>query len=109
MRLIQVDFDNIMGVNGRMDFPPNKVVVIYGANLQGKTNIINAIRYAFLKEIKRGRRREAYDEWALPTRQEIVSNNIAKVEVIFEHQNTYYKLNRVIFAGGKKRKILCLS
>jgi hypothetical protein len=90
-----------MGVNGRIDFPPNKVTVIYGANLQGKTNIINAIRYAFLKEIKKGRKK-VYDEWTLPTRQEIISNGVAKIESIFEQQNMYYKLTREISAGGRK-------
>jgi hypothetical protein len=91
-----------MDVNGRIDFPPNKITVIYGANLQGKTNIINAIRYAFLKEIKKGRKK-VYDEWALPTRQEMISNGVAKIEVIFEQQNMYYKLTREISAGGRRQ------
>ena len=96
MQLIQAYFKDVMELNGRIDFPQGKAVVIYGANLQGKTNVINIIRYAFLKELKRGRK-NYYDEWALPTREEVApSNGSGEIQIIFEHEGNYYRLKRVI-------------
>lgn len=59
----KADLDDIMELNGSIDFPKGKTVVLYGSNQQGKTNVINAIRYAFLREAKRSSRRKTqYDE-----------------------------------------------
>lgn len=102
MRFLWASFDDILELNGEIEFPKDKVVVLYGANLQGKTNVINAIRFAFLREAKRGRRKIKYDDWALPTRQEVVSDGKANIEVAFEHDGGYYKLHREISAGGRK-------
>jgi len=102
LRFIWANFDGIMELNGEIEFPKGKVVVLYGENLQGKTNLINAIRFAFLRETKRGRKKKEYDDWALPTREEIVANGKANIDVVFEHNGAYYKLNREISAGGRK-------
>jgi len=86
----------MMELNGKIDFPESKVIVIYGANLQGKTNVINAIRYAFLKESRKGRK-GYYDEWALPTREEVIPiDGSGEIQVVFEHERKYYKLERTI-------------
>jgi energy-coupling factor transporter ATP-binding protein EcfA2 len=85
-----------MELNGKVDFPEGKTVVIYGANLQGKTNVINVIRYAFLKESKKGRK-SYYDEWALPTREEVTPlNGSGEIRIVFEHEGKYYMLERII-------------
>ena len=102
LRLIWANFDGILELEGEVEFPRDKIVVLYGANLQGKTNIINAIRFAFLREVKKGRKRIKYDDWALPTRQEVVSNGKASIDVVFEHAGEYYKLYREISAGGRR-------
>jgi len=95
MRLVKATFDNFMELSGKIDFPNGKVVVIYGANLQGKTNVINAIRYAFLKR-RKGGRKKAYDEFSLPTKEEVLGNQEARVEIIFSHGGKYYKLVRSV-------------
>ena len=102
MRFIWANFDGILELNGEVEFPKDKVVVIYGANLQGKTNLINAIRFTFLRETKRGRKRIKYDDWALPTRQEVISDGKAEIDVAFEHAGGYYKLHREISASGRR-------
>lgn len=102
MRFVWANFDGILEMNGEVEFPKNKVVVIYGANLQGKTNLINAIRYTFLREAKKGRKRTIYDDWALPTRQEVVSNGKARIDVVFEHDGEFYRLCREVSAGGRR-------
>lgn len=103
MRLIWAKFDGTLELEGEIDFPENKVTVLYGANQQGKTNIINAIRYAFLKEeLGRKRSRVKYDDWAIPTSQEMVpEEGTAKIIVVFEHNGLYYKLQREISASRK--------
>lgn len=96
MRLIQTCFKDVMELNGEIIFPEDKAVVIYGANLQGKTNVINAIRYAFLKESRKGRKKY-YDEWAIPIREEVAPREgSGEVKIVFEHEGKYYKLERVI-------------
>ena len=102
MRFIRANFDGILELNGQIEFPKDKVVVLYGENLQGKTNVINAIRFAFLRETKRGRKKIEYDDWALPTREEVVSNGRANIDVAFEHDGAFYKLNRKVTAGGRR-------
>ena len=101
----QVDLKGIMELDGRIDFPESKVVVLYGANQQGKTNIINAVRYAFLRDVKGlGRPRKEYDEWMLPTREELVFNKEGKIRILFEHNNVAYLLERRILSGGRREE-----
>ena len=102
MRFLWAKFDGMLELNGEVEFPKDRVTILYGANLQGKTNLINAIRFSFLREVKRGRKRSKYDDWALPTRQEVVSDGKASVEVAFEHDGGYYRLHREVSAGGRK-------
>jgi len=92
----KVEFNNIMELNGTLDFLSNKVIVLYGSNQQGKTNIINAIRYAFLKQVKPRGSRNKYDEWALPRRDEMVFGDEAKVRINFEYNGVPYILERRI-------------
>jgi energy-coupling factor transporter ATP-binding protein EcfA2 len=106
----QVKLDRIMELNGSIDFPKGKTIVLYGFNQQGKTNIINAIRYAFLREAKgSGRPKTAYDEWALPTRKELVFDAEASIEIAFEHNAVPYVLQRNISDGARREELLLYS
>ena len=102
MKLIQVALEGALELEGTIDFPYNKVVVLYGANQQGKTNIVNAIRYAFLKEIGKRKSKLRYDDWVIVSSQEIVPANAdARIEVIFEMNNVKYRLSRSISSRGR--------
>ena len=71
MKLGRVAFEKVMELEGSIDFPPGKTVVIYGENKSGKSNIIHALRYAFLSKVIRGGARSGYDELKLVTGKEI--------------------------------------
>jgi DNA repair exonuclease SbcCD ATPase subunit len=108
LKLIQVTLDGALDLAGTIAFPKDKVVVLYGANQQGKTNMINAIRYAFLKEEKGKRKSKLrYDDWTIPSSQEIspASRN-ARIQIIFEMNNVRYKLSREISRRGKDSAVL---
>jgi len=52
MRLVLVNFNNILGLNGSLNFPEGKPLLIYGANIAGKSNIINMLRYYLIPKTK---------------------------------------------------------
>jgi len=108
MKLIQVTLEGALELEGTLDFPANKIVVLYGANQQGKTNIVNAIRYAFLKEVETKRKsRLRYDDWVLPSSQEIAPlNREAKIQILFETNGVKYKLLRNISSRGRDSPVL---
>src|SRR5437667_952981 len=96
-RLSQAQFEGIMELNGTVDFPPGKNVVLHGANQQGKTNVVNALRYAFLKEVKgRSKRRSEYDDRTLPSQDELLFGKQAGITVSFEHNTNSYVLRRTV-------------
>lgn len=100
----KVNLDRIMELSGEIDFPKDKTLVLYGSNQQGKTNVINAMRYAFLKETKRGKRRAEYDEWAIPSRKELVFDGAASIEILFEHNKILYTLKRTISDNARREE-----
>ncbi len=101
----RVALEGIMELTGVIDFPQSKVVVVYGSNQQGKTNVINAIRYAFLREVKGlGRPKREYDDRLLPTRDELVFGDQASITVNFHHNNASYTLVRSLSSKGKREK-----
>jgi recombinational DNA repair ATPase RecF len=105
LKLKEVHLDCVMELKGIIHFPENKAIVFYGANQQGKTNIINSIRYAFLREVKGVRKsKKEYDEWALPSREELVFNDKGTIKVLFEHNNVLYVLERKILNGGRREE-----
>jgi hypothetical protein len=98
-----VKLEGIMELNGSIDFPPGKAIVIYGSNQQGKTNVINAIRYAFLQDIKKQRKpKKEYDDQRLPTRNELVFGGQAKITVSFQNNNVDYILQRSLQSNGRR-------
>jgi len=107
MKLIEVTLERALELEGTINFPHNKIVVLYGANQQGKTNIVNAIRYAFLKEMGKRRSKLRYDDWVIPSSQEIApANKDARIQVIFEMNNIKYRLTRNISASGRDSSTL---
>ncbi|PKP59809.1 MAG: hypothetical protein CVT88_04595 [Candidatus Altiarchaeales archaeon HGW-Altiarchaeales-1] len=97
MRLINAQFENIMELQGEMAFPDNKIVVIYGSNKSGKSNIIHTIRYAFLSKTIRFGKKSGYDELQIVTSNEMApSKGVGKIVVEFEHNNKQYKIKREI-------------
>ena len=107
MKLIQVTLEGALELEGTIEFPQSKIVVLYGANQQGKTNIVNAIRYAFLKEIGKRKSKLRYDDWVIPSSKEIAPpNRSARIEIIFDTKNIKYKLSRSISCNGRDSSTL---
>jgi hypothetical protein len=101
----RVELKGIMELTSTIDFPQNKVVVVYGSNQQGKTNVINAIRYAFLRDVKGlGKPKKEYDERLLPTRDELIFGDKAIITVNFHHNNTSYTMVRSLSSKGKREE-----
>ncbi|MDH5439246.1 MAG: AAA family ATPase [Candidatus Bathyarchaeota archaeon] len=71
MRLLLVDFEHVLGLNGTINFLKGQPVIFYGENLAGKTNIVNAIRYCLIPKDPRSRKRTYSEEQRL-TREEIL-------------------------------------
>jgi len=104
--LREVSLSKFMELNGTLQLPQGKAVVLWGPNQQGKTNLVNAIRYVFLKEAKGRGRRGKYDEWKLPSKKELVFDGDAAVEVVFEHNKRLYVLKRTVTKGGRETCVL---
>ncbi len=101
----RVELKGIMELTGAIDFPQNKVVVVYGSNQQGKTNVINAIRYAFLRDVKGlAKPKKEYDERLLPTRDELIFGDRASITINFHHASTPYTMVRSLASKGKREE-----
>jgi len=107
MKLARVAFENVMELEGSIDFPPGKTVVIYGENKAGKSNIIHALRYAFLSKVFRGGARSGYDELKLVTGKEIAPpEGLGKISVEFEHNGRQFEIRREIDRYRDNNRIL---
>jgi hypothetical protein len=108
MKLTKVAFKNVMELEGSMAFPEGKAVVIYGENKAGKSNIIHALRYAFLNKVIRGAgRASGYDELKLVTGKEIAPpEGMGRISVEFEHDGKQFEIRREIDRYRDNNKIL---
>ncbi|HDM08634.1 MAG TPA: hypothetical protein ENF97_00735, partial [Candidatus Omnitrophica bacterium] len=108
MKLVRVSFENVMELEGTITFPEGKTVVIYGENKAGKSNIIHALRYAFLNKVIRGPgKASGYDELKLVTGKEIApSSGMGKISVEFEHNGKRFEIRREIDRYKDNNKIL---
>ena len=107
MKLSRVAFEKVMELEGSIDFPPGKTVVIYGENKAGKSNIIHALRYAFLSKVIRGGARSGYDELKLVTGKEIApGEGVGKITVEFEHNGRQFEIRREIDRYRDNNRIL---
>ena len=71
MRLLLINFKDVLGLNGTINFLKGQPVIFYGENLAGKTNIVNALRYCLIPKDPRKRKRTYSEEQRL-TREEIL-------------------------------------
>ena len=107
MKLARVAFEKVMELEGSIDFPPGKAVVIYGENKAGKSNIIHALRYAFLSKVLRGGARSGYDELKLVKVEEIApKEGVGKIMVEFEHNGKQFEIRREIDRYRDNNRIL---
>jgi len=107
MKLVKVAFENAMELEGSIAFPEGKAVVIYGENKVGKSNIIHALRYAFLSKVVRPRRNPGYDELKLVTGKEIApAEGVGRIFIEFEHNGEQFEIHREIDRYKDNNKIL---
>jgi len=108
VKLVSVAFENVMELEGSITFPEGKAVVIYGENKSGKSNIIHALRYAFLNKVIRGPgKASGYDELKLVTGKEIAPSwGMGKISVEFEHNGKQFEIHREIDRYKDNNKIL---
>ena len=108
MELSRVDFENVIELEGSITFPEGKTVVIYGENKAGKSNIIHALRYAFLSKVIRGGGKvSGYDELKLVSSKEIVpTDGVGRISVEFEHNGEQFEIRREIDRYRDNNKIL---
>ena len=106
MKLTRVAFENAMELEGSIVFPEGKAVVIYGENKAGKSNIIHALRYAFLSKVISSRRAAGYDELRLVSFKEIApTDGMGKITVEFEHNGEQFEIHREIDRYKDSNKI----
>ena len=107
MKLARVAFENVMELEGSIAFPEGKAVVIYGENKAGKSNIIHALRYAFLSKVIRPRRTPGYDELKLVTGKEIApAEGVGRILIEFEHNGEQFEIRREIDRYKDNNRIL---
>ena len=107
MKLTKLTLENVMELEGAISFPEKKVVVICGENKAGKSNIIHALRYAFLSKVIRPRKSSGYDELKLVTGKEIAPNEgIGRIFIEFDHGGEQFEIRREIDRYKDNNKIL---
>ncbi|TET81653.1 hypothetical protein E3J38_03480, partial [candidate division TA06 bacterium] len=107
MKLARVDFENVMELEGSIEFPEGKTVIVYGENKAGKSNIIHALRYAFLSKVVGSRRASGYDELKLVTGREMApAEGVGKITVDFEHDGRQFEIRREIDRNRDDNRIL---
>ncbi len=107
MRLARVDFENVMELEGSVEFPEGKAVIVYGENKAGKSNIIHALRYAFLNKVVRPRKASGYDELKLVTGREMApAEGVGRITVGFEHDGRQFEIRREIDRNRDSSRIL---
>jgi len=107
LKLSKVAFENVMELEGSIVFPESKAVVIYGENKAGKSNIIHALRYAFLSKVVSPRRASGYDELKLVTFKEVAPpEGVGKISIEFEHDGQQFEIRREIDRYKDDNKIL---
>lgn len=100
MRLILANFNNVLGLNGYLNFVVGKPLLIYGENIAGKSNIVNILRYCLIPKIKE---KKGYAEEKRLRRDEILlrKNSSGSIEIYFEQNNKFYKLYYSFSRKGK--------
>lgn len=100
MKLILANFNNVLGLNGFLNFVGGKPLLIYGENIAGKSNIINMLRYCL---IPKWRQKRGYAEEKRLKKNEILlkKNSTGSVKIYFEQDRKFYKLYFYFSRKGK--------
>jgi len=92
MRLILAVFNNVLGLNGYINFVKGTPILIYGENIAGKSNIINMLRYCLIPP-KRGKKKGYTEEKRLKKNEILLKKSSAGIiEIYFEQAVSLYKL-----------------
>jgi len=73
MRLLLMNFEDILGLKGTINFLKGQPIIFYGENLAGKTNIVNALRYCLIPKDPRKRKRTYSEEQRLTKDEMLLS------------------------------------
>jgi len=100
MRLILVNFNNVLGLNGYLNFVEGKPLLIYGENRAGKSNIINMLRYCLIPKL--GKKKGYAEEKRLKKNEILLKKNATgSVEIYFQQGKKLYKLYYFFSRKGK--------
>lgn len=96
MRLLMINFKDILGLNGTINFLRGQPVVFYGENLAGKTNIVNALRYCLIPKDPRKRKRTYSEEQRL-TKDEMLLSPLKEgnITIYFAQGEKLYQLTYI--------------
>ena len=88
-----IDFKDILGLNGAINFLKGQPVIFYGENLAGKTNIVNTLRYCLIPKDPRKRKRTYSEEQRL-TKDEMLLSPLkdGKATIYFAQKDKLYQL-----------------
>jgi len=100
MRLLLINFSNVLGLRGSINFVEGKPLLIYGENIAGKSNIINALRYCLIPKWKQKR---SYGEEKRLRKNEILleKNSTGSIEIYLEQNRRFYKIYLYFSRKGK--------
>ena len=91
MKLLMIDFKDVLGLNGTLNFLKGQPVILYGENLAGKTNVINILRYCLIP--KRARKRTYSEEQRLSKNEFLIAPlKEGKLIVYFVQNEKLYQL-----------------
>ncbi|MDH5795568.1 MAG: AAA family ATPase, partial [Candidatus Bathyarchaeota archaeon] len=93
MRLLMINFEDILGLKGTINFLKGQPIIFYGENLAGKTNIINALRYCLIPKDPR-RRKRTYSEEQRLTKDEMLLSPLKEgtTNIYFAQNEKLYRL-----------------
>ena len=101
MKLLLLELKNVLGLNGLISFL-RQPLILYGENLAGKTNAVNAIRYAFIPKARQPR---VYGEEKRVNRDELlIGSESGEMSVYFQQAKKFYRLE-YSFTRGRSRKV----
>ena len=100
MQLILVNFNNVLGLNGSINFVEGKPLLVYGDNVSGKSNIINMMRYCLIPKL---REKKGYLEEKRLKKNEILlkKKSTGSIEIYFQQKGEFYKLYYYFSRKGK--------
>ena len=89
-----INFKDILGLNGTINYLKGRPIIFYGENLAGKTNIVNCLRYCLIPKDPRKRKRTYSEEQRL-TKDEMLLSPLeeGKAIIYFAQSEKLYQLD----------------